>query len=125
MKAVVAALVAVSLTACFPNNKKHRTYAKIGEGAAIASGIGLLYFTSSGADCDAMRGIGSDTSGCRANADVMSAIGFGLILAGLSGFIVTVSTSPEDKPDQPVNTLPPTPISRNSATTAPTAASTQ
>ena len=61
----------------------------------------------------------------RSTADVMGTLGLGLILAGLSGFIVTVSTSPEDKPDQPANMLPPAPITRNSATDQPVAASTQ
>ena len=125
MKAVVAALVALSLTACFPNNKKHRTYAKLGEGAALASGIALLYVAGSGADCDEMRAPGESASSCRANADVLSGVGLGLILTGLVGFIATVSTSPEDKPDQPANTLPPTPISKNSATEGPSAASPQ
>ena len=118
------ALVVLSLTACFPNSKRHRTYAKIGEGAAIAGGIGLLYVTNTGADCDQMRGLDGDASGCRGNAKVLGTIGLGLILAGLTGFIATVSTSPEDKPDQPANTLPPTPLTKNSATGAGPTAST-
>ena len=125
MKAVVAALLVVSLTGCFPNSKKARTYAKIGEGAALASGVGLLYFVNTGADCDEMRAVGDDTSsGCRGNASVLSAVGLGLILAGLTGFIATVSTEPETDVEPPVNTLPPTPIARNPATVAPAAAST-
>jgi hypothetical protein len=118
MKAVTALLVTVSLTACFPNSAKHRTYAKVGEGAALATGIALLYMANSGADCDEMRGPGEDVSGCRSKADVMSGVGLGLILGGLAGFIATVSTSPDDKPESPANTLTPTPISPSVETPA-------
>jgi hypothetical protein len=115
MKAVALALVLT--TACFPHNPKARTYAKAGEGAALAAGIGILYFANSGADCDEMRSIGDETSSsCRANANVLTAIGLGLILGGLGGFIATVSTSPEDKAEPPANTLAPTPITTNHAT---------
>ena len=114
MKAVVAALL---LTACFPNNPKARTYAKLGEGAALATGIGVLYFANSGADCDEMRPIGDETSSsCRSNANVLTAVGLGLIFGGLAGFIATVSTSPEDKPEPPANTLASPPVTTNSAT---------
>jgi len=121
MKAVVALLLTASLAACFPNSAKHRTYAKIGEGAAIAAGIGLLAMTNSGADCDQMRIPGDDNDSCRSNASITGGIGFGLILAGLTGFIATISTSPEDKPEAPANTLAPTPIAKDPATTDDTA----
>lgn len=123
MKAVVAMVVAVLLTGCFPNNKKHRTYAKIGEGAALASGVALLYAAGTGADCDEMRAPGESASGCRSNASLYSGVGLGLILTGLVGFIATVSTSPEDKPDQPANTRTPVPITTNAATDSPASAS--
>lgn len=110
MKAFVALLLTVSLAACFPHSAKHRTYAKIGEGAALATGIAILYASNSGADCDQMRTVGDDSSGCRGNAQILGGIGLGLILAGLTGFIATVSTSPEDRPSPPANTLTPTPI---------------
>ncbi len=111
MKALVATslALALSLTACFPNSAKHRTYAKLGEGTALAAGIGMLYFVNSGADCDQNRMPGDDTSSCRGNAKIVSTVGLGLILAGLSGFIATVSTTPDDKPEK-ANTLTPTPI---------------
>lgn len=119
MKAVVASLLVLSLTACFPNSAKHRTYAKLGEGAAIAAGIGILYATNSGADCDEMRNVADETSSsCRTNASILGGIGLGLILGGLAGFIATVSTSPDDKPEQPANTLTPTPIARPSVQAA-------
>ena len=118
MKPFVALLLCVSLAACFPNSSKHRTYAKLGEGAALAAGIAMLYTVGTGADCDEMRGIGEDTDGCRGNASIVSSVGLGLILAGLTGFIVTVSTSPEDKVEQPANTVTKTPIPADSDTPA-------
>ena len=110
MKSFVALLLCVSMAACFPNNARHRTYAKAGEGVAIVAGIAMLYAVNSGADCDSMKGVGDDSSDCKGSADILGGIGFGLILAGMVGFIATVSTSPEDKPAQPANTLTKTPI---------------
>ena len=115
MKPVVALLVTLSLTACFPNSAKHRTYAKLGEGAALASGIGMLYMVNSGADCDQMRGL-DDDAGCRGNAQVLGTVGLGLILAGLAGFIATVSTSPEDQPE-PITQAKTTTVSQPAAAT--------
>jgi hypothetical protein len=110
MKPLVALLLSLSLAACFPNSAKHRTYAKLGEGAAMVAGIALLSTVKTGADCDEMRSVGDTSSSCRGNAEIVSTIGLGLILAGLTGFIATVSTSPDDKPEQPANTLTKTPI---------------
>jgi len=117
MKPLVALLLSLSLAACFPNSAKKRTYAKLGEGAALASGIGLLYFSNTGADCDKMRGIGEDAGGCRANAQVIGTVGLSLVIAGLAGFIATVSTSPEDKPESPANTLEPVPVTKTTTLT--------
>jgi hypothetical protein len=106
---VVAALLAFSiLTAgCFPHNAKRRTYAKAAEGGALAAGIGMLYFVNTGADCDKDMKVGESTSSCKSTANIVGTVGLGLIIAGLSGFIVTVSTEEDDKP---ANTLTPTPI---------------
>ena len=119
-KPFFALLLCVSLAACFPNSAKHRTYAKIGEGAALAAGIAMLYTVNSGADCDEMKNVGDDTaSGCRGNSEILSSIGLGLIIAGFTGFIATVSTSPDDKPEQPANTLTKTPIPASTDDSAP------
>lgn len=117
MKPLVALLLSLSLAACFPNSAKKRTYAKIAEGGALAGGIGLLYFSNTGADCDSMRGIGEDTGGCRQNAQILGTVGLSLVIAGLAGFIATVSTSPEDKPEAPANTLAPVPVTKSSTLT--------
>ncbi|HEY5921376.1 MAG TPA: hypothetical protein VIV11_06885, partial [Kofleriaceae bacterium] len=53
-RAVVALLVSVSLLGCFPHNPKARTYAQLGEGAAIAAGIALSALGGTTADCDEM-----------------------------------------------------------------------
>ncbi|HWU88771.1 MAG TPA: hypothetical protein VN253_16005 [Kofleriaceae bacterium] len=98
----IALLVSFALlpaAGCFPNNARHRTYAKIGEGAALATGIGILLFSRTGADCSPTPG--TPYTECRTEASAVSAVGLGLILAGLVGFIATVSTAPDDKPALP------------------------
>ena len=92
MRAVLASALSLSLLAgCFPTNPQYRTYAKLGEGAAIVGGIAMLYGVNSGADC--MNGpAGPDTS-CKDKASVLGDVGLGLILVGLIGFIATVSTA--------------------------------
>ncbi|HLL21964.1 MAG TPA: hypothetical protein VK427_07530 [Kofleriaceae bacterium] len=110
MKAVVALSLAVSLAACFPNSGKHSTYAKIVEGVAIVGGITLLYSANSGADCDQMTGIDDDPAACRDTARMTSGIGLGLILAGLAGFVATVSVEPGDKPAPSPTAIKPTAI---------------
>lgn len=99
MRSVVAFGLSVSLFlgACFPNNAKHRMYAKIGEGGALVGGIVMLAVVNSGADCDAssMPG-GEPDEGCKTKAAWLGNVGLGLILIGLLGFIATVSTSEDD-----------------------------
>jgi len=107
MRAVALAL-ALTTTACFPHNARHRTYAKLGEGAALATGIVMLFFVNSGADCDQMRTPGLPAEDCKSDAKLLSGVGLGLIIAGLTGFIATVSTTPDDKPTQPTDRLAPT-----------------
>jgi hypothetical protein len=101
MRAAVAFVITASLLAgaCFPNNPKHRMYAQLGEGAALAGGITMLYFVNSGADCDMNSAPGGEPDdGCKTKATVLGDIGLGLILIGLVGFIATVSTAEDAKP---------------------------
>ena len=99
MRSAVALVLSVTvlLGACFPNNAKHRMYAKFAEGGALVAGIGMLYVVNSGADCDmsSMPG-GEPDDGCKTKAAWLGNIGLGLVLVGLLGFIATVSTSEDD-----------------------------
>lgn len=88
--------------ACFPDNARHRTIAKITEGGFVVGGIALLAVVNTGADCK------PDVAGmpdvkCEDRAQLVGSIGLAMILAGLIGFITTVSTSPDDKPDAPAS----------------------
>ncbi len=102
MRAAVAFVTSCALLtgACFPDNEKHRTIAKITEGGFVVGGIVLLAAVNTGADCK------PDVAGmpdvdCEDKAKLVGSIGLAMILAGLIGFITTVSTSPDDKPDAP------------------------
>lgn len=98
MRVASALVLSLSLAtgACFPNNARHRTIAKITEGGVLLGGIALLAVVNSGADC--MTEIPSmPDEDCESKARLLSNIGLGLVLTGLVGFIVTVSTSDDDK----------------------------
>jgi len=105
----VAVALVLSLTvmsgACFPNNPRHQTYAKIAEGGALLAGIGLLFVVNTGADC-APEVSGMPDTACEDKAALLGNIGLGLVLTGLIGFIVTVSTSGDDKVASPPTTSP-------------------
>src|SRR5262245_42634148 len=125
MRAAVAVVLSLSLSlaACFPDNPGARRIAKIGAGAAIVGGIALLYFTNTNADCDMMAKPGTPNDDCKRNSDVANIVGFGLIMAGLVGFIATVSTEPDDdkpRPAPPTPTVAPTPAPPPAAPASPT-----
>jgi hypothetical protein len=86
-------LVAVVVLAagCFPRNAKHRRYAKIGEGAALVTGIALQF---TGKSCMPTRSPGDD---CEDGS--LDLIGVGLIFVGLAGFAATIMTSPSQSED--------------------------
>lgn len=107
MRAVGALLsTALLCTGCFPNSAKHRTYAKIGEGASLVAGITLLAVTHTNADCMVVSG--TRDLECNDRANLAGTIGLGLILAGLAGFIATVSSTPDE--DEKEVTPPPPPL---------------
>jgi hypothetical protein len=109
MRAAVALLVSMTLStaACFPHNEQHRTYAKIGEGGALAAGILISALSNTGADCDEQRAPGTELTDCRSNAHALGTVGVVLILAGLLGFVATVSTAEdEDKSSAKVQQVP-------------------
>jgi hypothetical protein len=110
MRAAVAFILAISMTlaGCFPHDPHKRTIAKITEGGALVAGIGISAFANTGADCDSMNSNpGQDPTNCRSHAQVYSTIGVALILAGLLGFVATVSTAEdEDKTSATTVTVP-------------------
>ncbi|HEY4239683.1 MAG TPA: hypothetical protein VGM88_07705 [Kofleriaceae bacterium] len=93
----VALLLCGTLTmgACFPENAKARTISKITEGAVIVGGIAMLAANKGGQDCDMMQVPGVEPTGC--HHETLGEVGFVLILAGLVGFIATISTTPDEK----------------------------
>jgi hypothetical protein len=101
---VAAALVSMSLLAgCFPHNEKYRTYAKVGEGASLATGIIIESLIQSGADCNQMQVPGVNMSdSCHTKASALGSVGVILILGGLLGFVATISTSEDDNNAKPV-----------------------
>lgn len=102
MRAV--AILLLALTACFPHDAHKQTLAKYAEGAALVTGIGLEYAANSQADCDAMKVTGAGGGGsCQLAGAVVGDAGVVLMLAGMVGFIVTVSTA-EDAAPQPAIT---------------------
>lgn len=105
---VIAVLTCLALCACFPNNPKHRTYAKLVEGGFIAGGIGLLAFSSTQADCDMDVGLGMPKQDCQSRAGLISGIGLTLILLGMVGFAATVTTAIEPPATTPTTTTTPT-----------------
>ena len=92
----VALVLCLTFTACFPNNAKHRTYAKITEGAFIAGGIGMLAVSSTQADCDQDVGLGMPKQDCKSKAGLISGVGLTMILLGMVGFAATVTTAVDD-----------------------------
>lgn len=104
-RAVVALLVSISMLmiGCFPHDAGKRRIAKIAEGGSLVTGIAISAFANTGADCDEMAMAGVETS-CRTNAKILSTIGVTLILAGLIGFIATVSTAEDEDKTSAVTT---------------------
>lgn len=123
MRAAVALVLSLTLfsAACFPNNPRHQTYAKIGEGASMLAGIGLLLAVNTGADCDMDSKPGGEADdSCKSRATYLGNAGLALIIIGLVGFIATISTAedakptpttvtPKVEPPTPTPTPPPTP----------------
>lgn len=116
---IVAFVVSLSMLGCFPNSPQKRTYAKWTEGGMIAAGIALNFVVNSEADCDAMAPTPGTTSSCKTNGAVLGDVGFGLILAGLVGFIATISTAEDDKPTPPPIDIKATPTASTPAAKQP------
>jgi hypothetical protein len=99
MRSVVALLLTASMTVgCFPHDPHKRTLAQFAEGGAVVGGIALEAFVSTGADCDMMTKIGAPPDpNCHSKSATLGGVGVALILAGLLGFVATISTAEEAK----------------------------
>ena len=121
MKSAVALMLVASLgMGCFPHSSRNRTISEIVEGGVSVSGVVLEGFAQSGADCDMTHAPGAPPVMCKQSASTVGGVGVALILAGLVGFIATISTSEDDndtpkpieikaKPDAPTTTAAPVP----------------
>jgi hypothetical protein len=90
-------LAATMFAGCFPHNARNRTIAEITEGAVAVTGIVIEGFVQSGADCDMnAHPPGEPPVQCKQDASIAGGIGVGLILAGLVGFIATISAAEDD-----------------------------
>ena len=99
-----AALLSISLLmfGCFPHDAHNRTIAQLIEGGSIAAGIGVEAFVSTGADCDSMGIPGQPVDvNCHNRSSTWGGVGVALMLAGLLGFIATISTAEDDAPEAP------------------------
>jgi hypothetical protein len=99
----VALILSVGVLGCFPHNEKYRTYSKYAEGGLILAGIGAEVIAShhTGAMCDQAPGtIGYDAS-CHEQSSIYGGVGLAMIIAGLTGFVATVSTAEDDEKPAP------------------------
>lgn len=85
------------LAGCFPHSARNRTIAEITEGAVAVTGVVIEGFVQSGADCDMnAHAPGEPPVMCKQDASVAGGIGVALILAGIVGFIATISAAEDD-----------------------------
>jgi hypothetical protein len=97
MRAVALLVITTQLAGCFPHNAHKRTIAQLVEGGVLATGIGMEYFANTTADCDQMKQeTGNLNTSCSGVTQSIGSVGVGLILAGLVGFIVTISGAQDD-----------------------------
>jgi hypothetical protein len=94
----IALLVIACLLGCFPHDAHKRTLAELVEGGTLGVGVGMQYFANTEADCDQQKQMSGSVGGgsCSGFSQSIGSVGVGLILAGLVGFIVTVSDTQDD-----------------------------
>lgn len=96
MRAVALAVIVSMLAGCFPHNAHKRTISQLVEGGVLGIGIGMQYFANTTADCDQMMQTGGPSVKCDTTRQTIGTVGVALILAGLVGFISTISTAEDD-----------------------------
>ena|SRR5690349_17850608 len=94
-----ALLASLQLLGCYPHDAHKRTISQLVEGGTIGAGIGMEYFSNNQADCDLMKQEGMSGS-CGGLGRSLDSIGMAFILAGLVGFIVTISSAEDDAANQ-------------------------
>jgi hypothetical protein len=100
MRAVALVAAFSLLGGCFPHDAHKRTIAQLIEGGTLGVGIGMEYFANTEADCDQMRQMGQPVGSCSGVSQAIGSVGVGLILAGLVGFIATISSAEDDSANQ-------------------------
>jgi len=103
MTRVVAVVLAMSLlcAGCFPHNRKARMYSQLAEGGSLAAGIGMEYLVSGDCDTTPNPGMPSTSSSCHTHAQIIGDVGVALIVAGLLGFVATISTAEDEDDNKP------------------------
>jgi hypothetical protein len=96
MRAVALVAIISLAGGCFPHDAHKRTIAQLIEGGTFGVGVGMQYFANTQADCDQMKQTGQPSMSCTGASQAIGSVGVGLILAGLVGFIATVSTAEDD-----------------------------
>ncbi len=96
MRAVAVVVILSLLAGCFPHNAHKRTIAQLVEGGVLGVGIGMEYFANTSADCDQMKQSGGPVATCDTTRQAIGSVGVALILAGLVGFIATISSAEDD-----------------------------
>ena len=105
MRAVALLVLSSLLFGCFPHNHKARTISKYAEGGSLLAGIGLEFLANSAPDCQQMAGPQQGDSSCHTKGAVLGDVGVALILAGMLGFVATVSTDEDKEDDKPTTTV--------------------
>lgn len=96
MRAVALTVIIAMLAGCFPHDAHKRTIVQLIEGGTLGVGIGMEYFANTTADCDQMTQMGGPSVKCDTTRQTIGSVGVALILAGLVGFISTISTAEDD-----------------------------
>ena len=108
MRAVTLVAILSLLGGCFPHDAHKRTIAQLVEGGTLVAGVGMGYFANSQADCDQEKQMRMPPSKCGGFAQTMDSISVAFILAGLVGFIATITTAEDASahPDSDRGTYP-------------------
>jgi len=100
MRAVAFVAIISLLAGCFPHDAHKRTIVQLIEGGTLGIGVGMQYFANTQADCDQMVQMGKPPSSCSGTSQALGSVGVALIIAGLVGFVATVSTAEDDSDNQ-------------------------